>query len=228
MARPLVTLHFAQSLDGRIGLGPGQKRAILSSEEGVRSAHRARSQHDAVLIGVETLLSDDPLLTARDGGPARPLRVVLDSELRTPPTARLLEPNAQAGQVVIFGCAARAASERQQELAQRGAQVQLTGADQRGRVALPEVLDALAQQGVRRLLVEGGATVITSFLQGRLAARAEVEVSPLLLGAPATPALQELGVDSLLTALRLERVEVERLGQSVLMCGDISYPARSD
>jgi riboflavin biosynthesis pyrimidine reductase len=69
--------------------------------------------------------------------------------------------------------------------------------------------------------------VITSFLQGRLAARAEVEVSPVLLGAPATPALRELGVDSLAAALRLERVEVERLGQSVLLRGEIAYPAAS-
>lgn len=227
MTWPLVTLHFAQSLDGRIGLGPGQERAILSSEEGVRSAHRARSQHDAVLIGVETLLSDDPLLTARDAAPARPLRVVLDSELRMPLTARLLQPDVQAGAVLIFGCAKRAAVERQRELEQRGAHVHLTGADHLGRVALPEVLDVLEGRGVRRLLVEGGATVITSFLQGRLAARAEVEVSPLLLGAPATPALRELGIDSLATALRLEHVEVERLGQSVLMRGDIGYPARS-
>jgi riboflavin-specific deaminase-like protein len=226
MARPLVTLHFAQSLDGRIGLGLGQERAILSSEEGVRCAHRARSQHDAVLIGVETLLSDDPLLTARDGGRARPLRVVLDSGLRMPLTARLLQPDAQAGEVIVFGCAARAALERQRELEQRAVQVQLTGPDARGRVALPEVLDALEQRGVRRLLVEGGATVITSFLQERLAARAEVEITPLLLGAPATPALRELGIDSLATALRLERVEVERLGQSVLMRGDIGYPVR--
>jgi riboflavin-specific deaminase-like protein len=228
MARPLVTLHFAQSLDGRIGLGPGQERAILSSEEGVRSAHRARSQHDAVLIGVETLLSDDPLLTARDGGPARPFRVVLDSALRAPLSARLLQPDPHAGPVLIFGCTARAAAARQHELEQRGALVHLTGADAKGRVALPEVLDVLEQRGVRRLLVEGGATVITSFLQARLAARAEVEISPLLLGAPATPALRELGIDSLATALRLERVEVERLGQSVLMCGDIGYPVRSD
>jgi riboflavin-specific deaminase-like protein len=227
MARPLVTLHFAQSLDGRIGLGPGRQRAILSSEEGVLCAHRARSQHDAVLIGVETLLADDPLLTARDGGAVQPLRVVLDSALRVPSGARLFEADGQAGQVLIFGSAERAAAERGRELERRGAQVHLTSADHLGRVALPEVLEVLAARGVRRVLVEGGATVITSFLQTRLAVRAEVEVSPLWLGAPGTPALRELGIDNLGAALRLERVEVERLGQSVLMCGDIAYPVRS-
>ena len=71
MTRPLVTLHFAQSLDGRIGLGPGSERAILSSEQGVISAHRARSEHDAVLVGIETVLHDDRvesvMLPVRDG-----------------------------------------------------------------------------------------------------------------------------------------------------------------
>jgi riboflavin-specific deaminase-like protein len=198
----------------------------LSSEEGVLCAHHARAQHDAVLIGVETLLCDDPLLTARSGGSTQPLRVVLDSELRVPVTARLLKADGQAGQVLIFGSAERAMVERRTALERCGAAVHLTSADHVGRVALPEVLDVLAARGVKRVLVEGGATVITSFLQTRLAARAEVEVSPLLLGAPATPALRELGVDSLGAALRLERVEVSRLGQSVLLCGDIAYPAR--
>jgi 5-amino-6-(5-phosphoribosylamino)uracil reductase/diaminohydroxyphosphoribosylaminopyrimidine deaminase/5-amino-6-(5-phosphoribosylamino)uracil reductase len=225
MARPLVTLHFAQSLDGRIGLGPGRQRAVLSSQEGVLCAHRARSEHDAVLIGVETLLCDDPLLTARDGGSAQPLRVVLDSALRSPSSARLFQAEGGAGQVLLFGCAERAPAQRRRELEQLGALVHLTSADHLGRVALSEVLEALAERGVRRLLVEGGATVITSFLQTQLAARAEVEVSPLWLGAPATPALHELGVDSVGAALRLEGVEVERLGQSVLMRGDIAYPA---
>ena len=225
MARPVVTLHFAQSLDGRIGLGPGKQRVLLSSEEGVLCAHRARSQHDAVLIGVETLLCDDPLLTAREGGAAQPLRVVLDSELRAPLTSRLLQAAAGGGQVVIFGSAARAPSERKEKLERCGVLVHLTGADRLRRVALPEVLEILARRGVKSVLVEGGATVITSFLQDRLAARAEVEVSPVLLGAPATPALRELGVESLAGALRLERVEVERLGQSVLLRGEIAYPA---
>lgn len=126
MARPLVTLHFAQSVDGRIALGAGKQRAILSSEEGVLCAHRARAEHDAVLIGIETLLCDDPLLTARAGGSAQPLRVVLDSELRTPLAARLLRVADHAGQALIFGSLPRAAAQRKRALEQAGAAVQLT------------------------------------------------------------------------------------------------------
>jgi riboflavin-specific deaminase-like protein len=225
--RPLVTLHFAQSLDGRIGLGPGRERALLSSEEGIVRAHQARSQHDAVLIGIETLLHDDPLLTARGAVRGQPLRVVLDSELRVPLTARLLEPDKQAGAVVIFGSAERASASRRLALEAAGAEVQLTSADRQGRVTLAEALDLLGARGVRRLLVEGGAKVLTSFLQAELATRAEIEVAPLWLGAPATPAPCELGVTNVGQALRLEHVEVERLGQSVLLSGDIVYPAQS-
>ena len=227
MARPLVTLHFAQSLDGRIGLGHGCERAILSSEEGVASAHRARSEHDAVLVGIETVLHDDPRLTVRGAERAQPLRVVLDSELRLPETARLLAADDDAGKVLVFGCAERAPAARRRRLEAAGAEVWLTSTDGSGRVALPEALEALAARGVRRLLVEGGAKVLTSFLQAGLAQRAEIEIAPLWLGAPATPGLCELGVGHLGQALRLERVEVTRLGQNVLVRGDIVYPQRS-
>jgi riboflavin-specific deaminase-like protein len=225
--RPLVTLHFAQSLDGRIGLGPGRTRALLSSEEGLVRAHQARSQHDAVLIGIETLLHDDPLLTARGPERAQPLRVVLDSQLRAPLTARLLEPDKNAGAVLIFGSADRAPPARRRALEAAGAEVALTSANQHGRVALLEALELLGARGVKRLLVEGGARVLTSFLQAGLAARAEVEVAPLWLGAPATSAPCELGVANSAHALRLEQVVVERLGASVLFSGDVVYPARS-
>lgn len=226
MPRPLVTLHFAQSLDGRIGLGPGRERALLSSEEGLVCAHQARAEHDAVLVGIETLLSDDPLLTARTSGASQPARVVLDSSLRLPLGARLLASDGEAGQVLVFACAERAPAERRTLLERRGVVVHLTSSDHAGRVSLPEVLEALGERGVRRVLVEGGATVITAFLLARLATRAEVEVSPVLLGAPATPALRELGIEKLGAALRLERIEVQRLGPSVLLRGDIIYPSR--
>ncbi len=227
MVRPLVTLHFAQSLDGRIGLGPGSERAILSSEEGVECAHRARREHDAVLVGIETVLHDDPRLTVRGLDRAHPLRVVLDSELRLPLAARLLMRDSGAGQVLVFGCAERATAARQQELEAKGAEVLLTSADRNRRVALLEVLDALVARGVKRLLVEGGAKVLTSFLQAELAQRAEIEIATLWLGAPATPGLCELGVGQLGQALRLERVDVARLGENVLVRGDIVYPSRS-
>jgi riboflavin-specific deaminase-like protein len=219
-----VTLHFAQSLDGRIGLGQGSERALLSSEQGVLRAHQARREHDAVLIGVETLLHDDPLLTARGPAGGKPLRVVLDSALRTPPSARLLAAGEGAGRPLLIGCAARASAERRRALELAGADVLLVASAPDGRVALGSALEALAARGVGALLVEGGARVLTAFLQAGLATRAQIEIAPLWLGAPATPSLCELGVSHTAQALRLARVEVENLGQSLLVRGDVVYP----
>jgi riboflavin-specific deaminase-like protein len=228
VARPEVTLHFAQSLDGRIGLGPGRERAILSSEEGLVSAHAARCRHDAVLIGIETLLHDDPQLSVRFAEGPAPLRVVLDSHLRLPLGARLLAPDPRAGKVLVFGSAARASSERRRELEAAGASVTLTEPDANGRVELARALEVLVEHGVRRLLVEGGAKVLTSFLQARLAQRAEIEVAPLWLGAGATPAFCDLNVAELWQALRLERTQIERLGTTLLVKGDIVYPRSAE
>jgi len=222
-----VTLHFAQSLDGRIGLGKDREPALLSSDEGVTLAHRARSRHDAVLIGIDTLLHDDPLLTVRGDAEGRPLRVVLDSALRTPVTARLLKAGDDAGQAVVIGSVERAEPQRKRALEQAGAEVWLAPADAHARVGLSYVLAWLGERGVSSLLVEGGARVLTSFLREGLATRAEIEVAPLWLGVPATPALAELGVTGLGQAPRLARLEIERLGQSVLLTGDVLYPRQS-
>jgi 5-amino-6-(5-phosphoribosylamino)uracil reductase/diaminohydroxyphosphoribosylaminopyrimidine deaminase/5-amino-6-(5-phosphoribosylamino)uracil reductase len=116
LTRPLVTLHFAQSLDGRIGLGPERERALLSSEEGVVFAHRARSLHEAVLVGIETVLHDNPLLTARGTSGQQPLRVVLDSSLRLPLDARLLHTEKGAGRVIVIGSAEQMQPERRRAL----------------------------------------------------------------------------------------------------------------
>lgn len=223
MVRPLVTLHFAQSLDGRIGLGAGHARTILSSEQGVACAHRARAEHDAVLVGIETVLHDDPLLTARSGSAAQPLRVVLDSALRLPLAARLLTAPGSAGTVVVFGVAG-ASLERKAALEAAGALVLATESDSQGRVSLPHMLDLLGQQGVRRVLVEGGGKVLTSFLRARAAQRAEIEVAPCFLGEPATPAVRELGVSGLGQAVRLEQLQVEQLGDGLVLRGDVVYP----
>lgn len=228
MARPLVTLHFAQSLDGRIGLGTGQARTVLSGDEGVACAHRARAEHDAVLVGIETVLHDDPLLTARGGGVPPPLRVVLDSALRLPLAARLLGPAPSGAPVLVFGSSARAVPQRRTALERAGALIELVDADAEGRVSLRAVLAALAARGIQRLLVEGGGKVLTSFLRERAADRAEIEVSPCFLGAPGTPAVGALGVTELGRAPLLEGMEVERLGPGLLLRGRIAYPASSE
>jgi 5-amino-6-(5-phosphoribosylamino)uracil reductase/diaminohydroxyphosphoribosylaminopyrimidine deaminase/5-amino-6-(5-phosphoribosylamino)uracil reductase len=224
LVRPQITLHFAQSLDGRIGYGPGHERAILSSQEGIAHAHRARSSHDAVLIGVETLLCDNPQLTARGVGAAHPLRIVLDSTLRSPATSRLFAQGPEAGRAIVVGTLDHGRVEQRARLEALGAEVWLVAPDGEGRVDLHETLERLATRGVERLLVEGGARVLTSFLRTRLADRAQIELAPLFLGAPATSCLAELGLGQVGAAPRLEQLDVERLGSSLVLSGTLSYP----
>jgi riboflavin-specific deaminase-like protein len=224
--RPLVTLHYAQTLDGRIALRCG--RVDLSTREGVEHAHRARAAHDAVLVGVRTVVIDDPLLTVRACEGSQPLRVVLASALAIPDGAQLLrrsDEDPSGGRVLVVGAEGRAPESVRARLLARGAEVVIVPATERGWVSLPHALAELHARGVRRLLVEGGASVLTSFLRERLADRAEIEIAPRLLGETAVAAVGVLGEAPLASAVALRQpMVVERLGDNVLLRGDIDYP----
>ncbi len=171
--RPLVTLSYAQGVDGSIAARRGQPSAI-SSPQSLEYTHRLRAAHDAILVGVGTVLSDDPQLTVRLASGASPRPVVLDSALRTPPAARLL-----AGGPLLF-CTSRALAEAQQALQAAGGRIERQpGA---GRVDLSAMLARLDQLGIASVMVEGGGEVITSFLDAGLADRAVLTIAPVKPG----------------------------------------------
>lgn len=210
--RPRITLHFAQSLDGRIGL-PG-RRTPLSSGAGFALAHRVRAEHDAVLVGRVTAHIDDPQLAAPEGT-RQPRRVVLASSLDVPPSARLLRGGPGT---LVLGVHGRATEQASARLTDAGATVRLVGRDEDGRVSLSEALGVLHDWGVQRLLVEGGASVLSSFLRGRLADEATIEIVPRLLGAPGIPAIGVLGGE-----VTLEGAHVERADGSIVVRGRLVY-----
>jgi 5-amino-6-(5-phosphoribosylamino)uracil reductase/diaminohydroxyphosphoribosylaminopyrimidine deaminase/5-amino-6-(5-phosphoribosylamino)uracil reductase len=216
--RPHVTLHFAQSLDGRIGL-PGV-RTPLSSEEGVLLAHRARAEHDAVLVGRVTVAVDDPRLAAVGHEGRQPKRVVLASTLDVGLGARVLQGGPGTLVVGVEGRSAAAATAR---LEARGATVKLVPAGDGGLVSLPAALAVIRAWGVERLLVEGGATVLSSFLRERLADDATVEIVPRLLGSPGVAAVADIGVARVEHAIGLHDPTVERAGASVVVRGRLAY-----
>jgi riboflavin-specific deaminase-like protein len=224
LRRPLVTLHFAQTLDGRIATRDA--RVELSTHEGVVHAHRARATHDAVLVGLRTVLIDDPLLTVRACEGPQPLRIVLASALAVPEGVRLLSGGGAplGGQVLVVGAEGRAPEAAHARLRERGAEVVVVPATGRGWVSLPHALSEFHARGVSRLLVEGGASVLTSFLRERLADQAEVEIAPRLLGDTAIAAVGALG-GLPPSSIALRQPIVERLGGNVLLRGDIEYPA---
>lgn len=176
-ARPLVTLAWAQSLDGSIAAGRGHP-LTLSNPASMRLTHRLRAWHDGILVGIGTVLSDDPRLTAREVGGAQPRPVVLDSHLRLPPNARLLAHP----QPPLVLTAHPPEADRRAALESRGCTVIPLPRDESQRIDLPAALDALHARGIRRLMVEGGARVLRAFLQRRLADLLVVTVSMQLVG----------------------------------------------
>jgi riboflavin-specific deaminase-like protein len=217
-SRPRVTLHFAQSLDGRIALAGA--RTPLSSRTGLELAHRARATHDGVLVGSTTVKVDDPRLAVVACDGRQPRRIVLASGLDVPFGARVLVGG--PGTLVI-GVEGRAPAERRARLNAAGVDVRLVAADEDGLVSLPAALAAIRAWGVERLLVEGGARVLSSFLRGHLADEATVEIVPSLLGAPAVAAVGAIGVDALERAVRIVDAHVERAEASIIVRGRLAY-----
>lgn len=217
MQRPHVTVHVAQSLDGRLAFAGAT--TSLSTAEGRRAAHVERAAHDAVLVGAATVRIDDPRLTVRHAPGEDPMRVVLASALDVPRGARFLA----SGRVLVVGAEGRAEPSHRSWLASRGVDAEVVGANDEGLVDLREALDVLAARGVRRLLVEGGGRVVTSFLRARLVDRLHVEIAMRILGAKGTPTVGVLGVGALGETPALANVSIERCGDNLLVRGDVVH-----
>lgn len=217
-ARPRISLHFAQTLDGRIALRG--VRTPLSSRAGFELAYRARAEHDAVLVGRATVQVDDPRLTVPTPGARQPRRIVLATSLEISPDARVLHGG--PGTLVV-GVEGRASAQARARLVAVGAEVKLVPAGDDGLVSLPDALATILAWGVKRLLVEGGGRILSSFLRHRLADEATIEIVPRWLGGGALAAIGEIGVTSLEQAVALEDARVERAEASVVVRGRIAY-----
>jgi diaminohydroxyphosphoribosylaminopyrimidine deaminase/5-amino-6-(5-phosphoribosylamino)uracil reductase len=209
--RPLVTLKIAQSLDGRIASSSGESRWITGAA--ARGAgHLLRASHDAILIGIETALADDPELTCRVPGleGRSPVRVVLDTRLRLTEWSRLAQ-TAQDIPVIVF-TAVRANG----PLAASAVEIVQVRRDARGRPDLGAVLRHLANRGITRLLVEGGASVHAAFLDRSYVDRLEVFSAPMALGGAGRASIDALAALGLSEAPRFRRTSSLRLGADLL------------
>lgn len=220
MIRPSVSVHFAQSLDGRIAFS--DRRTQLSSPEGVVLAHRARAEHDGVLVGSGTLRVDNPRLTVRECPGRSPRRIVLASTLNVPEGAWLLAPGPG---VLVVGVAGRACPGEIARLRASGAEVRLVAPQEDGLVSLPEALAAIHAWGVERLLVEGGARVLTGLFRARLVDRVSVEIVPRWLGTPGLAALGDLGIRTDREAPALVDARVVQAGPGLLLTGRLEWRA---
>ena len=220
---PLVIGKIAQSLDGKIATVSGESRWITSAAAR-HQAHQLRRRVDAILVGVQTILQDDPLLSARGvGGQAhRPLKVIVDSRLRTPPTARCLSAASSAPTIIATVAAAGAG---RSALERRGAEIWVfrRKAGQSG-VPLAPLCQQLAQRGVQQLLIEGGGEVLASAFAQRLVGRVVWWISPILLGGRRAPtSVSGAGWPRLATAPRIYDMTVTRVGRDLRIEGRVMY-----
>jgi diaminohydroxyphosphoribosylaminopyrimidine deaminase/5-amino-6-(5-phosphoribosylamino)uracil reductase len=205
--RPFVSAKFAMSLDGKIATRIGESRWI-TGEESRAHAHRLRHAHDAILVGVNTVITDDPELTVRlDGdGWRQPLRVVLDSQLRIRQSARIVGTNT----LIATTKAGRVGA----------AEVLRLPADDEGRVSLPALLDELGRRGTLSVLVEGGSAVHASFFAAGLVDKVHAYVAPRLIGGREAPGpLGGDGVEHLAAATHLSELDFVKLGEDLLVTG---------
>jgi len=203
--RPFVTAKFAVSLDGKIATRAGESHWI-TGEESRRHGHRLRSQHDAILVGINTVIADDPELSARlDGEDVRqPLRIVLDSQLRIRQSARVVGTNTliattKPGRVGLAEV------------------LQLPGAAD-GRISLPDLLDELGKRNLISVLVEGGGEVHAAFFAEGLVDKIYAYVAPKLIGGRDAPGpLGGSGIEHLSDAAGLMDLDFTRLGDDILI-----------
>jgi diaminohydroxyphosphoribosylaminopyrimidine deaminase/5-amino-6-(5-phosphoribosylamino)uracil reductase len=215
--RPFTMLKLASSLDGRIATASGESRWITGPEARA-TVHRLRARVDAILVGSGTALADDPALTARRGARIihRPLRILVDSKLIVPESAKLYRHGAERTWVV---CGPQAAAKRRRALEALGAQV-LAVPLRKGKLDLDRAMTRLGMEGVTQILVEGGGVLAAALLRAHLVDELHWFVAPRLLGGDGRSALGDLGLKSLAETPLLEG-QVRRVGGDLYIRGPI-------
>ncbi len=204
---PYVIINCAMSADGKIAL-PSRKQTRISNEEDMTRVHKLRNQCDAILVGIGTVLSDDPKLTVKEKyvpNPKQPIRIVLDSKGRIPEDSLVLSPDSPTIIAVSEDCTHQT----------QGAETIVCGKE---KVNLSQLCEILNRKGIKTLLVEGGESVIWSFLKDRLADEFNIFVGSMVIGGINSPTL--VGGEGVLREediLSLTLKKVERLGDGVLL-----------
>ncbi|MCK9523233.1 MAG: bifunctional diaminohydroxyphosphoribosylaminopyrimidine deaminase/5-amino-6-(5-phosphoribosylamino)uracil reductase RibD [Proteobacteria bacterium] len=212
---PLVTLKAAITLDGFLACTNGDSKWI-SSPPSRRRVHEIRAQNDAILVGINTVLADDPLLTVRDVDGKTPLRIVLDSQLRIPDNAQLLQTAAQDPVLIVHTTPLNDATKKR--LDRPGVSLYRAHSDLQGRISLPSLLAHLGERGVLSLLVEGGAQIHSAFLTTQTAHRFVLFVAPKFIGA-GIPWISFPGVQRMDQAVLAQALQTTSSGADVLITG---------
>ena len=212
---PFVILKVAATLDGKIATREGDSKWI-SGEASRRLVHRLRDEVDGVLVGIGTVLRDDPLLTTRIKGGRDPYRIVLDSRLKIPEEAKVVGDSPTK---VIIVATELAPKDKMERLGKRGVRI-LTLESKEGRVNLKSCLSKLGEMGMMSLMVEGGNQVNGSFLDEGLIDKLLLFLTPKLIGDPQAPGIfGGKGVSRLQEAIPLKEMKARRIGEDILLEG---------
>ncbi|MFA5101850.1 MAG: 2,5-diamino-6-(ribosylamino)-4(3H)-pyrimidinone 5'-phosphate reductase [Candidatus Thermoplasmatota archaeon] len=211
MKRPHVTINCAMSADGKIA-SPTGRQLRISSEEDIRRMYRLRNESDAILVGIGTILTDDPKLIVKETyvqDPKQPLRVILDSKARTPPHALALNPMAHT--LILTG--------KGQKRTYEGSHIEVVECktEEKGFIDVVDALNILYEKGIRKLLVEGGGTVIWNFLNKKVVDDLYIFVGPCIIGGKDTPTVADGEGVASGEEIPLKVVDVERVGVGVLI-----------
>jgi 2,5-diamino-6-(ribosylamino)-4(3H)-pyrimidinone 5'-phosphate reductase len=211
MKRPRVIINCAMSADGKTA-SPTRKQMRISSEEDILRMYRLRNESDAVLVGIGTILADDPKLTVKEtyvSHPKQPLRVILDSKGRTPPDALALNTVSKTLIITAKG----------QKKTYEGAHIEVAECttDRDGVIDVNCALDLLYQKGVRKLLVEGGGTVIWKFLKNKVVDDLFIFIGSCIIGGKDTPTVADGEGVSPGEEIVLKMIEMKQVGSGVLI-----------
>jgi diaminohydroxyphosphoribosylaminopyrimidine deaminase/5-amino-6-(5-phosphoribosylamino)uracil reductase len=223
---PQVTLKIGMSLDGKTATRTGDARWI-TGEASRKRVHEMRNAVDAILVGIGTILADDPDLTTRLAGTdcRHPDRVVIDSHLRIPSRARVLAHRNRGRTILIAG--PHAAESRVRELRELGAEVIIVEGGER-RVDLRLVVERLFGLGITSVLIEGGSEIAASSLEAGIVDKLVFFIAPLLIGGrEAPPVIGGRGVGPLAEALRLRNVRWDTVGEDIMVEGYVREPVCS-
>jgi diaminohydroxyphosphoribosylaminopyrimidine deaminase/5-amino-6-(5-phosphoribosylamino)uracil reductase len=215
---PYVTLKIAQSLDGRIATSTGNSQWITSHQARIE-AHRIRSESDAIIVGIGTVLADNPQLTVRHVKGRNPVRVVLDNHLQIPLQCQLLTDNHVHKTIVATTSKDTAKISR---IEKTGVHVWQTEKNENGRISIPQLLKKLANARMSAVMVEGGARVYTSFLKEKMVDRIVMALAPKIIGT-GIEAIGDLGILDVDNSIELINVKTKRLGPDLLVSADVSY-----
>jgi len=216
--RPFVALKSALTLDGKTATRTGSSKWI-TGEDSRLYAHKLRHKYDAILVGIGTVLTDDPLLTTRIPGLKNPIRIIIDSSLRIPINARVLD--SEIGSAIIFTSMSPGECSKVRWIEEKGVEI-IHCPGEGGKVDIVSVLDVLYRKGVTSILVEGGSEINGTFFDRRLIDKIYLFAAPKLVGSHLSSGLiGGLGIGEMKEAVHVEDLTVEKIGEDFLFIG---YP----